>query len=642
MIAEKVREFEVTSTVKHERKIAMSVDEGAMQHIMGILTDLYSDPMLAVVREYSTNAFDAHREAGHTKPIEVFLPTNLAPFFRVKDFGPGLDAEGIAEIYSKYGASTKRQTNDQVGMLGLGCKSALTYTNQFTLVGRKNGIATIVEIGRDEEGAGSMNIVSADPTDDPDGVEVIIPTKEAGAFEQTARNFFRFWEPGTVLVNGKEPEPIEGLRLAEGKLVAIEGHESYVVMGNVAYPAKIQHGMGWGRSLVAYVDIGEVNFPPNRESLMDTPKTQRTLDRIRQDFHKASGTAIQTEIDKATTKDEAITIMAKWQHVLPGAKGTVYTYKGENIPQNYSVPDSKDPMISVPHRSGALSRHSTIRTVAVEHFPSTIWVSGYDRAKFTAGQKKKMNVYAENHNLSPQQWILTDAPVKSSWIAPERRVDWKDIAAIKLPRAASPNGPNGPTRLQGSYDLYEDGDRKEQVPADKIDTKKPLYYRRGNLYESRAYATTVENFTKRYTLVCLPANRIEKFKRDFPSAREVSVPIKAEWEKWQKSLTDDQKEALRMEDAYGVRSQLRKFDPSQIDDPELARAVRIARIDLTKLLEARSLYQSILGIYSRGDRGYKNPLTKYPLASDSYRVENNKKHVYLYVNAVYAATKKEG
>ena len=41
--------------------------------------------------------------------------------------------EDIHSIYSQYGESTKRGTNAQNGMLGLGCKSALTYTNQFTM-----------------------------------------------------------------------------------------------------------------------------------------------------------------------------------------------------------------------------------------------------------------------------------------------------------------------------------------------------------------------------------------------------------------------------------------------------------------------------------------------------------------------------
>ena len=51
-------------------------------HLMTILRDtLYSDKVLAVIREYSANAWDAARGT----PIEVALPTHSAPVFSVRD-----------------------------------------------------------------------------------------------------------------------------------------------------------------------------------------------------------------------------------------------------------------------------------------------------------------------------------------------------------------------------------------------------------------------------------------------------------------------------------------------------------------------------------------------------------------------------
>lgn len=49
----------VDSTVQGE-DVAMSIDQSALAHIMNVLTDLYVDPELAVIREYSTNALDSH------------------------------------------------------------------------------------------------------------------------------------------------------------------------------------------------------------------------------------------------------------------------------------------------------------------------------------------------------------------------------------------------------------------------------------------------------------------------------------------------------------------------------------------------------------------------------------------------------
>ena len=49
--------------------VRMSLDTQSIQHLMAVLTDLYSDPVLAVIREYATNARDSHIEAGNPDPI---------------------------------------------------------------------------------------------------------------------------------------------------------------------------------------------------------------------------------------------------------------------------------------------------------------------------------------------------------------------------------------------------------------------------------------------------------------------------------------------------------------------------------------------------------------------------------------------
>ena len=141
--------------------ISMTIDEGSLQHIMSVLTDLYSDTAMACIREYSTNARDAQIEAGHDGPIDITLPSMLLPVFKVRDYGKGLSLDDIRNVYSKYGASTKRESNGFNGMLGLGAKSALTYTSSFTVVSVNGGYRHVVEVGRDEDGGGYMNIIDS-------------------------------------------------------------------------------------------------------------------------------------------------------------------------------------------------------------------------------------------------------------------------------------------------------------------------------------------------------------------------------------------------------------------------------------------------------------------------------------------------
>src|SRR6185436_6194088 len=186
------RVLDVESTIVGD-VIEMSIDEDSVPFIMSMMTDVYSDPDMAVVREYATNGRDSHIEAGIDRPIEITLPSELSMSLRIRDFGIGLDAEGIHKIYSKYGRSTKRGSDEATGVLGIGCKSALTYTDQFTLSGIKDGIRTEVIVSRNALGGGSMTIPVTYPTDDEDGVEVVIPAKRINDFARKADQLFRFW-----------------------------------------------------------------------------------------------------------------------------------------------------------------------------------------------------------------------------------------------------------------------------------------------------------------------------------------------------------------------------------------------------------------------------------------------------------------
>jgi hypothetical protein len=326
------RVLEVDSTLTGER-VGMTIDDSALAKIMGVLTDLYSDPQLAVIREYSTNALDSHIEAGVTRPIEVTTPTSLAPFFRVRDFGLGLDADDIRNVYSRYGTSTKTNSNDVVGMLGLGCKSALTYTDQFTISGTKDGVTTQVSVTRDEDGAGSMTIVAEFETDDPNGVEIIVPAKSSNQFEFKAKHFFSFWKKGTVLLNGVEPKQVDGLRLADDLMLTTGVDRDYVVMGNVAYP--MSNTVKYHNyKIVAWVNIGDVEFVPSREALQWTKKTKEAIERIQDRVQAEKMPAVERVINEAKNKEDALAVALKMNYFLGNATVVKdsFKYKGTPIP----------------------------------------------------------------------------------------------------------------------------------------------------------------------------------------------------------------------------------------------------------------------------------------------------------------------
>ena len=100
------------------------IDQEDISFVIDLLRNqIYSNKPLAVIREYATNAVDAHAELGKgDEPIQVTLPTQFEPTFKVRDFGTGLSDEEIKNLYTRYCKSTKRNSNAFTGQLGIGCK----------------------------------------------------------------------------------------------------------------------------------------------------------------------------------------------------------------------------------------------------------------------------------------------------------------------------------------------------------------------------------------------------------------------------------------------------------------------------------------------------------------------------------------
>jgi hypothetical protein len=162
----------VTSGVQSQRAFSVKMDKMTYK----LLSDnLYSDKVLAIVREYSTNAADSNIAAGKaTTPIQVHLPTRLEPWFSVSDDGLGLSHEDAMLIYPTYFESTKRDSDAVTGCFGLGCKAGFCYVDAFTVESRFNGILRIYACAIDD-GMPTISLLSKTHTNRPNGVEVKVP-----------------------------------------------------------------------------------------------------------------------------------------------------------------------------------------------------------------------------------------------------------------------------------------------------------------------------------------------------------------------------------------------------------------------------------------------------------------------------------
>src|SRR6476661_2622043 len=148
--------------------VNMSIAPEDFGHIFSMLTDMYSDRILACIREYSTNAWDSHVQAGHNRHIEVTLPNTFSPHFRVRDFGPGMSFSTRTEIFSQYGRSTKRGEDVSNGQFGIGGKAALTYTKQFTVSSVFNGRKITAVVSRIAE-IPTLEVIDDRESSEPSG-----------------------------------------------------------------------------------------------------------------------------------------------------------------------------------------------------------------------------------------------------------------------------------------------------------------------------------------------------------------------------------------------------------------------------------------------------------------------------------------
>jgi len=282
--------------------------------LIGLLrNDVYSDKILAIIREYSCNAHDANVEAGKKDwPISVSLPNKFDQSLKIRDYGNGLNRQEIVDTFISYGESTKRNTNDAIGQMGIGSKAGFCYTDNFIVTSFNSGIKTVYNCAIGEDSVGSLIVMHSSQMgkDDLPGIEIVINIKLADVetVRKTALNFFKFWRVMPDVNFNKEEEE----QLLKKKEILFSGsnweisaskqsynsyysvdQKSYAVMGNTPYPIDwntcFSSAIDWNEeisdfilylrseSFILQVPIGSVQFSPSRESLQYTDHTKKVI-----------------------------------------------------------------------------------------------------------------------------------------------------------------------------------------------------------------------------------------------------------------------------------------------------------------------------------------------------------------------------
>lgn len=364
-----------------------------------ILSDtLYTDKPRAIIRELSCNAYDAHVAAGRPKdPFLVKLPTTLDPSLIIRDYGIGLSHQDVITIATTYFESTKTESNDFVGALGLGSKSPFSYVDSYTITSYFNGVKRIycafidsdetpkitlmngvyadasasdATVRETEDGLEVMvdgqwwsdGEFTGDRTTDPNGLEISMPVRERDiwVFHEKARAVFQHF---TV-----RPTTIPALEFRDdvqtsGSNWAVSPNGSYgvnfiAVQGNVAYPVdvaalsvtdlgyssmafvnKLSNYRGHGGSTVTLkFNIGDLDVAASREGLSYKKTTYDSLATALSTMEKEMAAVGQVDIDACESVWDAMVMRdVKFSSTIMHMISSKLTYDGEPIPESFKV-----------------------------------------------------------------------------------------------------------------------------------------------------------------------------------------------------------------------------------------------------------------------------------------------------------------
>ena len=185
-------------------KHTMTISGDVLQMIIQQLTDLYSDPISASIRETVSNAIDATilaRNAGVDAPnVDIQAPSSFSPTFIVEDHGVGMTGDQIYANFADYGNSTKINDMDATGSKGLGAKAPLAYTTTCVVSTVRDGHKIVLTLNRGEH-VNEAETIFDGSTDEPNGTRVEIPVRpeDVGRFNDVISQYIRYATPDIPL-----------------------------------------------------------------------------------------------------------------------------------------------------------------------------------------------------------------------------------------------------------------------------------------------------------------------------------------------------------------------------------------------------------------------------------------------------------
>lgn len=284
-----------------------------------ILSDgLYSNKILAVIRELSTNAYDSHVDAGKKDvPFDVHLPTSIDPVFFIRDYGTSMNHDDCMQLYTTYFRSTRNDSNDAVGCLGLGSKAPFAYADSFTVEAYLNGNKRVYNAYKDENGNPVFSLMHECETVEQNGIKVSLQVDayDVNRFNHEAKKVYEFFnvKPNfvgeTISFNN-----IEKVLAGSNWYFDDNANSNLIIMGQIAYPIDFQQLSENDSSsdkcssfirnsdgLRIFMNIGDMDITPSRESLSYSAATKQNIKNVIQKIIEEITSKIEGQISEQPT-----------------------------------------------------------------------------------------------------------------------------------------------------------------------------------------------------------------------------------------------------------------------------------------------------------------------------------------------------
>lgn len=328
-----------------------SIDPEDMRYIASLLRNNYSDTILATMREIVANAIDV----SNGEKIDVQLPTKIEPNFIVRDYGTGLSEEDMMGLYTKYGKSTKRDTNNAIGGFGIGRFAPLSYTDSFIVVSVNGDSKTSYSIRVDENDDTVVSILCSEQNSvERNGIYIQVPieNQHIEIFNKKFKNFSRYLQDSLNIKNDSfkyiEPEmSCDAFDYFNDRNVSYwsnssqneECNKAYVLMGGIMYPVTNNPPENFVKGVVYKAEIGEFKLHHSRESLEYNNQTVKKLEEASGKIATALRAQLQTNFNSCDCLYEATKIyfstVSVYSHTF--SKEAVDIDLGENKFEGESV-----------------------------------------------------------------------------------------------------------------------------------------------------------------------------------------------------------------------------------------------------------------------------------------------------------------